>query len=188
MWTTVGQPLKLCLGSLCIIGIDIAVSVTALLQCGSCPRAAGRVVTSSGACDTWASLLDTLINAHKYRYNPICNLIQTHLGFGQYRSLRDAIKSGNVGKQRFGMPVGHISLSCLKEREPKDRFPEGFRHLDVSWPQAAHAVFLNPSISAPRWDSHGELPGRLQSTQEWGMHGKCGRSSHRVRVLQQFGV
>lgn len=45
----VGQPLKLWLNSSCIIGIDIAAAVTALFQCGSSLREAGRLVSSSVA-------------------------------------------------------------------------------------------------------------------------------------------
>lgn len=55
----VGQPLKLWLNSSCIIGIDIAAAVTALFQCGSSLREAGRLVTSSVA------QLDPLLQANQ---------------------------------------------------------------------------------------------------------------------------
>lgn len=162
----------------CIIGIDLATSMTALLQCGSSPSAAGSVVTSSGACETRTSPLVTPINAPKYRYDPVCNFIQTQLGFGQYRSPRDTINSGNTGRQRFGMPLGHHFPSLLEREEAKGQV---LRRISTPWCNLAsgcpHCVleleYLCPTAGLLR-----RVPGHLHM--EWRVHGRWGRSSHGV--------
>lgn len=104
--------------------------MTALLQRGSSPRAAGRVVTSSGACDTGTLLLDMPINAPKYRYNPVCNFIQAQMGSGQYRCPRHTIKLGNTGKQRLEVPLGHCFPALLERKEAQGQV---LGRISTSW-------------------------------------------------------
>lgn len=69
------------------------VSMSALQQCGSSLRAAGRVGTSSGACDTWRPQMDSPITGSRCRYHSVFNLAQTQLGFGQDTSVINSQKN-----------------------------------------------------------------------------------------------